>query len=110
MYASGLLMGLSLFVPFVFLIRYAEEQGIASGTAATLVSVLGVGSMAGRLVLGAIGAKLDLLRLYLLCFLTMALSFVVWLVAGGSFALLVVFALVLGVSYGGYVALSPAVA
>ena len=50
MYASGALMGLSLFVPFVFLIRYAEEQGIAPGTAATLVSVLGVGSMGGRLV------------------------------------------------------------
>ncbi|MEZ5235127.1 MAG: MFS transporter [Acidimicrobiales bacterium] len=110
MYASGALMGLSLFVPFVFLIRYAEEQGIAPGTAATLVSVLGVGSMGGRLVLGAIGSRLDLQRLYLLCFLTMTVSFLIWLVAGSSFVVLVLFALVLGVSYGGYVALSPAVA
>lgn len=110
MYLSGALMGLSLFVPFVFLIRYAEEQGVAKTTAATLVSVLGIGSMSGRLVLGAIGGKLGILRLYQLCFLTMCASFGIWLMAGSSFAVMVVFALVLGVSYGGYVALSPAVA
>ncbi len=110
MYISGTLMGLSLFVPFVFLIRYAEERGIAKGTASTLVSVLGIGSMSGRLVLGAIGGRLGLLRLYQVCIFTMCASFLIWLVAGSSFALLVVFALVLGVSYGGYVALSPAVA
>lgn len=110
MYLSGALMGLSLFVPFVFLIRYAEEQGIAKSTAATLVSVLGLGSMGGRLVLGALGARVGMLRLYQLCFLTMCVSFGIWLIAGGSFALLAFFALTLGVSYGGYVALSPAVA
>ncbi len=110
MYGSGTLMGLSLFVPFVFLIRYAEEHDIAKSTAATLVSVLGLGSMSGRLVLGSIGGRLGILRLYQLCFLTMCASFAIWLAAGSSFAVLVVFALVLGVSYGGYVALSPAVA
>jgi len=110
MYASGATMGLSLFVPFVFLIRYAEEQGIPKATAATLVSVLGLGSMSGRLVLGTIAGRMGILRLYQLCFLTMCLSFVVWLLAGGSFVMLVIFALVLGLSYGGYVAVSPAVA
>ncbi len=110
LYLSGLFMGIALFVPFVFLIRYAEEQGIAKTSAATLVSVLGIGSMSGRLVLGAIGGRLGVLRLYQVCFLTMVGSFAIWMVAGGSFAMLVVFALVLGISYGGYVALSPAVA
>ena len=33
-----------------------------------------------------------------------------WLVAGGSYPLLVVFAVLLGVSYGGFVALGPEVA
>ena len=36
-------------------------------------------------------------------------SFLVWLVAGSSYALLVLFVLVLGVGYGGFVALSPIV-
>ncbi|MDH4144625.1 MAG: MFS transporter [Acidimicrobiia bacterium] len=110
MYGSGALMGLSLFVPFVFLIRYAEEQGIAKTTAATLISVLGIGSVLGRLILGAIGARMGILRLYQLCFLVMCLSYLIWLAAGGTFAVLALFAFVLGVSYGGYVALSPAVA
>lgn len=110
MYGSGALMGLSLFVPFVFLIRYAEEHNIDKGTAATLVSFLGAGSMSGRLVLGAVAGRLGILRLYQLCFLTMCISFGIWLAAGDSFAMLVLFAVVLGVSYGGYVALSPAVA
>ncbi len=110
LYLSGVFMGLALFVPFVFLIRYAEEHGIAKTTAATLVSVLGIGSMSGRVVLGALGGRLGVLRLYQICFLSLCASFAVWIFAGGSFALLVVFALLLGVSYGGYVALAPAVA
>src|SRR5262249_29937373 len=46
--------------------------------------------------------------LYQLCYLDQALSLVVWL-TGSSYPMLVVFALTLGASYGGFVALSPAV-
>ena len=96
-------------MPFVFLVPYAEDQGIADETAATLVSLLGLGSLSGRLVLGVVAGRLGLTRLYRLCYATMGLSFVLWLVAGSRFAVLAAFALVLGMSYGGYVALSPAV-
>ena len=48
------LMTIGLFVPFVYLKPYAELKGISPGTAATLVSALGVGSLLGRLLLGAI--------------------------------------------------------
>ncbi len=41
--------------------------------------------------------------------MVVALSFLIWLVAGDSYALLVLFAVVLGVAYGGFIALSPAV-
>jgi MFS family permease len=46
--------------------------------------------------------------LYQLCYLVVGLSFVLWLIAD-SYLVLVLFALMLGVGYGGYVALSPAV-
>ena len=108
-YLSGLLMGLSLFVPFVFLVPYAEDQGIADETAAALVSLLGLGSLSGRLVLGLVAGRLGLTRLYRVCYATMGLSFLLWLVAGDRFGVLAAFALVLGLSYGGYVAMSPAV-
>lgn len=109
LYLSGMLLGLALFVPFVFLPKYAQDHGISSGNAATLVSFLGVGSIAGRLLLGPLGARLGVLRLYWACFLVMAASFGLWLVGGGRFAVLATFAVVLGVAYGGYVALAPAV-
>jgi MFS family permease len=39
---------------------------------------------------------------------TMATSYTLWLVAGSSFVVLVVFTIVIGVGYGGFIALSPA--
>ncbi len=109
LYLSSLVMGVVLFVPFVFLVPYAKEQGIASSTAAWLVSLLGVGSLSGRLVLGAVASRIGLVKMFYLCLGVMALSFAVWLVASDSFVVLAAFALLLGVSYGGYVALAPAV-
>lgn len=109
MYASSLLLSLSLFVPFVFLKDYAEEQGITSGRAAALVGFIGAASIVGRLGMGALGSRLGALRLMQGSFAVIAASFVVWLVAGDSYALLVVFTIVLGVGYGGFIALSPAV-
>lgn len=109
LYASTFLMSLALFVPFVFLAAYAEEQGISSGRAATLVGLIGGASIVGRLALGAAGSRLGLVRLYQACFATMGASFLIWLTAGDTYALLVVFTIVLGTAYGGFIALSPAV-
>lgn len=110
MYLAGLLMTLALFVPFVFLKPYAEDNGISSTAAATLISFLGFGSLGGRLVLGAFVTRVGLLRLYQICFMVLGGSFAIWLVGGGSYPILAIFAFVLGTSYGGYVALSPAAA
>ncbi|MBT8240346.1 MAG: MFS transporter, partial [Acidimicrobiia bacterium] len=48
-------------------------------------------------------------RLYRTCYWIHTVSFVLWLVAGASFPVLVGFVLVLGVGYGGFVALGPIV-
>ncbi len=109
LYLSGLLMGLGLFVPFVFLAPYAADRGIAETTAAWLVSLLGLGSLSGRLLLSAVASRMGLTRLYRYCVLGMGLSFAFWLLAGSSFVMLATFAVLLGLAYGGYVALSPAV-
>jgi MFS family permease len=109
LYLAGLLMSLALFVPFVFLASYAEDHGTSEAAAATLVSFLGLGSLAGRLVLGTFAGRLGVQRLYVGCFAVLTASFLVWLASGGNFVVLATFAVVLGVAYGGYVALSPAV-
>ena len=110
LYGSIFLMSLALFVPFVFLTSYAEDNGISSGMAAALIGFIGGASIMGRLALGAIAPRVGLIRLYQSCFAVMGLAFVIWLAAGDRVELLVLFTIVLGVAYGGFIALSPAVA
>ena len=108
LYFSAVLSSMGLFTPFVFLPAFARDHGASEVAAATLVGLIGGSSVVGRLGLGAMADRVGVVRLYQLCYLIVGLSFVLWLIAN-SYAMLVVFALVLGVGYGGYVALSPAV-
>jgi len=110
LYVSTALVSASLFVPFVFIKDYAGEHGIDSGPATALVSVIGASSVVGRLGLGGLGTRLGATRLMQLSFAVMTASFLIWLTAGGSYGRLVVFAIVMGVAYGGFIALAPAVA
>ena len=110
MYIAGFLMSLGLFVPFLYLKPYAESFGVEPTDAALLLSILGLGSIGGRVILGAFGGRLGIMRLYQMCFVTLVAAFPVWFLAEGRYSLLALFAFVLGVAYGGYVALSPAAA
>ena len=110
LYVSSLFASFGLFVPFVFLADYAEGEGIGSVPAATLVGIIGGSSVIGRLGLGSLADRLDLNKLYLGSFIVMAASHFVWLGAGDRYWQLVVYAAVLGLGYGGFIALSPAVA
>jgi MFS family permease len=105
--ASGL-MAVALFVPFIHLPGYAEEIGVTPVAAAALVGVIGAASTAGRLLLGLVAARTGTLRAFQGCFLTMGASFALWSL-GGHYGVLVAFAVVLGVGYGGFVAIGPAV-
>jgi predicted MFS family arabinose efflux permease len=109
LYASMLVMSLGLFIPFVFLPSYAEDHGISSGAASTLVGLIGGASIFGRLVFGAIGGRTSVVRLYQACLAAMSATMLIWLAAGSSYPLLVVFAITFGAVYGGFIALAPAV-
>jgi hypothetical protein len=65
--------------------------------------------VAGRLALGAIAGAGGLLPIFQGCFAAVGASFGLWLIAGPSYAVMLGFAVVLGVGYGGFVALAPAV-
>jgi MFS family permease len=109
LYTATALVSASLFVPFVFIKDYATDHGVDDAAATALVGVIGASSVVGRLGLGALGARLGATRLMQLSFAIMAASFLVWLGAGDSYARLVLFAIVMGVAYGGFIALAPAV-
>jgi MFS family permease len=89
--------------------QYAKERGIDAVQAAVLVGVLGGASVLSRVGFGSLVRRYGSFRLYRACYAIHAVSFVVWLVAGGSYVALLLFVLVLGVGYGGFVALGPIV-
>lgn len=109
MYAASFLCSLALFVPFVFIASYAKDEGIAAGPAAALVGFIGAASVVGRLGLGALGARWGSMRLMQISFVVLSVSFLLWLAAGDHYWMLVVFTIVMGVGYGGFIALAPAV-
>ncbi len=111
LYGAGLLLSIALFVPFVHLPAYAISTGAGAVAAAALVGVIGAASIVGRLALGALAGRVGVVRTYQACYLLMAASFALWLsdlrLGEPSYARLVVFAALLGVGYGGFVALGP---
>ncbi|MCP3990925.1 MAG: MFS transporter, partial [Actinomycetia bacterium] len=108
LYTSLLTMSIAIFVPFVFLPDYVETKGI-SGSAGWLIGIIGIASVIGRLGLGALASRFPALRLYQGSNLVLSLSFLLWIGAGSSYEMLLLFTAVLGVAYGGFIALSPAV-
>ncbi len=108
LYAACFICAFGLFVPFVHLVPYALDHGVAQSSAVLLLGAIGVGSTAGRFLLGGLADRLGRPFSFLTMFLGIGLSFVIWAVST-SFLPLAVFALVYGVFYGGFVALAPAV-
>ena len=108
LYTSMMLLSSSLFVPIIFIKDYLEDLGKPGGE--WLIGIIGLASLLGRLALGALGTVLPLMRLYQISFTVMGFSYLIWLFAGDNYTLLVIYSLVMGSSYGGFIALSPAVA
>src|SRR5277367_2218992 len=108
MYASSVTVSIVLFVPFVYLPSFAHDRGASEFASAALVGIIGGASVAGRMGLGSLADRAGVVRLYQASFLVLALSYGIWL-AAASYPVMIVFALVMGAGYGGYVALSPAV-
>ncbi len=108
LYFSSLFLSVALFTPFVFMADYIDTAG-GSGSAAVLLGVIGMASIVGRLGFGAIAARIGILGLYRISFLGLSLSFMIWIAADTNYPMLIAFAAILGVCYGGFIALSPAV-
>ena len=105
----GILVITAPFVPFVFLPAFARDHGASEVAAAALVSAIGGVSVLGRLVMGPIGNRLrQMPPLFKLMVLVMAASYSIWLL-WSSYAVLMVFAVVLGAAYGSRIAAVPGV-
>ena len=108
LYVACLICSFGVFVPFVHLVPFARDHGIAASMAAVLLGVIGLGSTAGRFFLGTVADRMGRERALLMMFVGMAASLAIWALSANVWSL-AVFAFVYGVFYGGWVAVLPAV-
>ena len=108
LFLHGVLLSFAQFFAFGHVAAYAGTQGASPVRAAALIGLIGLGSAFGRILLGLAADRLGTLAMYKLTTAVMALSFTAWLLLPGYWGL-VVFALVMGVGYGGWVALAASV-
>jgi MFS family permease len=109
LYAASFASSLGLFTPFAHLPAYAQDHGLSAGFGALLISLIGVGSTGGRLLMGNGADRLGLRLSMLGMFLGVTVMLLWWVAATGAWAL-VIFALLFGICYGGCVAILPALA
>ncbi len=108
LYAACFICAFGLFVPFVHLVPYALDHGLPQSSAVILLAMIGLGSTAGRFILGGVADRLGRPLSFMAMFVGMALAFVIWAFSTELWAL-AAFACIFGLFYGGFVALAPAV-
>jgi OFA family oxalate/formate antiporter-like MFS transporter len=108
MYLACFMGSLGAFVPFVHLVPYARDLGVEAGTAAALIAIIGAGSTGGRFFLGSLADRIGRLEFLRITYFGMMFAMLLWALAG-SLPWLIAFAAVLGVFYGGWVAVLPSV-
>jgi MFS family permease len=107
LYAMCVLAAPAMFIHFAHLSAAARDLGIGDAQAVGLVGLIGIGSLTGRFAIGGLADRLGRGRTLVVMQASLGLSMVLW-GAGGGYAALAVFALWMGLSYGGIVSLMPA--
>jgi len=108
LYVSSMLVCVGLFVPMVHLASYAQDAGYSEAQGVTLVSLIGLGSLLGRFTIGGIADRLGRVPSFAAMYLGLGVMLIVWWLTT-SYWLLVLFALLFGAFYGGFVALAPTI-
>lgn len=94
----------------VHLVPHATDLGISPIIAANMLSILGISSIAGRLIMGSAGDRVGNRRILIACFALMLIA-LLWLQTTKEVWMFSLFAAVFGFGYGGFVSLqSPLVA
>lgn len=109
LYLSVVLIGPGFYAPLAFYNDYAIAEGISSGAAAALLGLVGGSSVAARLLFGSIAHRMGDLHQYRIGYLLMLAGLATWLVAGGSYGLLVVSAVLHGLGWAAWVTSTPLV-
>ncbi len=108
LYAAAFSSSLGLFIPFVHMVPFTKDLGMPTSTGVMLFSMIGIGSTAGRFLIGGIADRLGRCQSLAGMYGGLAVMFAWWLVSDNVWQL-AIFTLLFGTCYGGFVALMPAV-
>jgi len=109
LYLSVVLIAPGFYAPLAFLNDYATSRGISTGRAALLLAVIGLWSVASRIPFGALAGRVGPLRQYQASHVVFLIGLVIWLVADGSYPLLLLSAALHGVAWAAWVTAAPLV-
>jgi MFS family permease len=108
LFISLVLSCIGLFVPMVHLGPYAADAGYTQAQGVALVSLIGLGSLAGRFAVGGPADRLGRMPSLAAMYAGLGAMFILWWLAT-AYWVLVLFAVVFGICYGAYVALLPTI-
>lgn len=101
--------GVAVYISFVFVTAYAMDIGASHVAGAALIGYIGAASVIGRLGLNAFAPRFGLVNMYKASYWILLAGCAIWLMSH-TYSVLIVFAVVMGVGYGGIAAMTPAVA
>jgi MFS family permease len=102
------LMEWGLFIPLTYITTYAVSHGHSSSFSFKILSILNAGSFLGRFSAGLVADMIGRLNTLILSIGCCVIAcFALWLPAGDSTAMIIVFAIIFGVVSGSNLSLSP---
>ena len=103
-------LGLCVQAIMVHIVPHAIDMGISAARAATIMTIIGGLSIAGRVIMGGYGDRIGNKPVLIIGFILMVIA-LSWVVAAKELWMLYLFAIIFGFSYGGLMTLqSPMVA
>lgn len=84
LYVAAAVGSYAYWVPFVHIVPFAIDRGLASSDAALLVVVMGALNIVGRVVLGGVADRVGRVRIFQISLAAMTLSIVLWPLAQGQ--------------------------
>lgn len=106
LFAAFFMFNFCLQMVMVHLVNYATDIGIASLIAATFISIIGIGSFIGRLLMGTASDRIGSNNALLACCIIM-MSTLAFLIFASELWMFYLFAIVFGFAYGGEVPQMP---
>ncbi len=106
LYTGAMLVSVPASLPIAHLARAAADSGLPRTEAMGLLSLLGIASIAGRLVLGALADIVGRAATFIGSCAAVAGLTLLWAIADGT-RMFTLFAIGFGIAYGGFVALLP---